>query len=160
MKRFLAHLSQRLNWGFPITFCPLSLVVVVVTFHIFIFFSRTTEPISAKLGTKHSCMKGIQVCSKEELHLFQGEIIMKQRKCNNEILKSFILQNHWANSNPTWHKAFLPFLPRGDNGEIAKIQWQSFKNLHQNHWANFSQTWNKHSCMKGIHVFQTRIISF
>jgi hypothetical protein len=27
-------------------------------------FSRTTKPISVKLGTNHSCMKGIEVCSK------------------------------------------------------------------------------------------------
>ena len=31
-----------------------------------IFFSRTTEPISTKLGTKHPWVKGIQVCSNEE----------------------------------------------------------------------------------------------
>ena len=31
-----------------------------------IVFSRTTEPISNKLGTKHSWMKGVQVCSNEE----------------------------------------------------------------------------------------------
>ena len=30
-----------------------------------IFFSRTTEPISTKLGTKHPWVKGIQVCSNE-----------------------------------------------------------------------------------------------
>ena len=35
-----------------------------------------------------------------------------------------LLQNHWANFNHIWHKAFLeepyPF-PRGDNYQIAKI---------------------------------------
>ena len=31
-----------------------------------IFFSRTTEPISTKFGTKHPWVKGIQVCSNEE----------------------------------------------------------------------------------------------
>ena len=30
-----------------------------------IFFSRTTEPISTKLGTKHPWVKGIQVCSND-----------------------------------------------------------------------------------------------
>ena len=30
-------------------------------------FSRTTEPISTKLGTKHPWVKGIQVSSNEEL---------------------------------------------------------------------------------------------
>ena len=31
-----------------------------------IFLSRTTGPISTKLGTKHPWMKGIQVCSNEK----------------------------------------------------------------------------------------------
>ena len=31
-----------------------------------IFFSRTTEPISTKIGTKNPWVKGIQVCSNEE----------------------------------------------------------------------------------------------
>ena len=40
-------------------------------------FSRTTEPISTKLGTKHPWVKGIQVYSNEGPALFQGEIITK-----------------------------------------------------------------------------------
>ena len=35
-----------------------------------IFFSRTTGPISTKLGTKHPCVKGIQVCSNEGARSF------------------------------------------------------------------------------------------
>ena len=35
-----------------------------------IFFSRTTEPISTKLFTKHPWVKGIQVCSNEGPHPF------------------------------------------------------------------------------------------
>ena len=35
------------------------------TFHINIFFSRTTGPISIKLGTMFPWVKGIQVCSNE-----------------------------------------------------------------------------------------------
>ena len=46
-------------------------------FHIFIFFSRTTGPISTKLGTKHPWVKGIQVCSNEGPYLLKGEIIGK-----------------------------------------------------------------------------------
>ena len=34
------------------------------------FFSKTTEPISTKLGTKHPWVKGIQVCSNEERRPF------------------------------------------------------------------------------------------
>ena len=64
----LAHLSRRLKWSFLIKICPLSVIVVVVvvvvvvaTFHIFIFFSRTTGPISTKLSANHPWMKGILV---------------------------------------------------------------------------------------------------
>ena len=39
--------------------------VCLKTFHIFIFFSRTTGPISTKLGTKHPWVKGIQIYSNE-----------------------------------------------------------------------------------------------
>ena len=42
-----------------------------------IFFSRTTKPISTKLGTKHPWVKGIQVCSNEGPAFFQGEMITK-----------------------------------------------------------------------------------
>ena len=38
-------------------------VVVVVNFHSFFLFSRTTWPISTKLGTKHPWVKGIHVSS-------------------------------------------------------------------------------------------------
>ena len=34
------------------------------------FLSRTYGPISTKLGTKHSCMKGIQFCLNEGLRPF------------------------------------------------------------------------------------------
>ena len=53
-----------------------------------VFFSRSTEPISTKLGTNHPWLKGYQVCSNEGPAfiqvclnegpaLFQGEIITK-----------------------------------------------------------------------------------
>ena len=50
-----------------------------------IFFSRTTEPISTKLGTKHPWMKGIQVYSNEGPRPFP-------RADNYEIVKI-----HWQN---------------------------------------------------------------
>ena len=40
----------------------------IVDFSLYVFFSRTTEPISTKLGTKHHWMKGIQLCSNEGSH--------------------------------------------------------------------------------------------
>jgi hypothetical protein len=41
-------------------------------------FSRNTGPISTRLGIKHPWVKGIQVCSKKEITLLQGEIIAKE----------------------------------------------------------------------------------
>ena len=54
--------SWKLKWALLITCRPLSvcLSVRLKTFHILIFFSRTTEPISTKLGTKHPWVMGIQ----------------------------------------------------------------------------------------------------
>ena len=73
---FLAYLSQRLKWAFLIKICPLLLLLsslsslvlllaLLYTFHIYIFFSRTTGPISTKLGTLHPWVKKTQVCSNE-----------------------------------------------------------------------------------------------
>ena len=61
----LAHLSQRLKWAFLINICPSLSSSLLLTFHIFIFFFRTTGPISTKLDTKHLWVKGIQVYSNE-----------------------------------------------------------------------------------------------
>ena len=68
---FLAHLSWKLKWAFLIAFHPSS----VCLFPIFDFFSRTTGPISTKLGTKHPWVNGIQFCSKKN-HLILIQIIM------------------------------------------------------------------------------------
>ena len=80
---FLAHLSWRLFWSqFVRWHCEL---------HIFFFFSRTTGLISTKLGTKHHRLKGIKVYTNEGLvhvRLFQGQIITKELKYIDEILKS------------------------------------------------------------------------
>ena len=43
-----------------------SFIVVIVVFGVVVnLFSRTTEPISTKLGTMHPWVKGIQDCSTE-----------------------------------------------------------------------------------------------
>ena len=72
--KLLAHLSWKLKWAFLIACCPSSVrpSVRLLTFHIFIFFSRTTGPISTKLGTKHPWMMGITVCS-NKWHLPRGD---------------------------------------------------------------------------------------
>ena len=82
----LAHLSWKLKWAFLITCRPSSVrPSVCVNFHIFIFFSRTTGPISTKLGTHHPWVKRIKVCLNEGAHLFS-------RGDNYEIAKI-----HWPN---------------------------------------------------------------
>ena len=99
-----------------------------------IFFSRTTRPISTKLGTKYPLVKGIPVCSNEESR-------PSQRGDNWEIVKlienflNLLLQNHWANFNQTWqsilgsNEGSSPS-QSGDNCKILKIHyWKLFKVL-------------------------------
>ena len=50
------------------------------------FISRTTGPISIKLGTKHPWGKLIQVCSNEGQPLLQGEIKIKHQKYTDKEL--------------------------------------------------------------------------
>ena len=57
--------------------------ITKIHWQIWIIFSRTTGPISAKLGTKHPWVKGIQVCSNERLFFFRMGV-----NCKN-ILKNF-----------------------------------------------------------------------
>jgi len=44
------------------------------------FFSKTTRPISTKLGRKHAWKMGIQICSKKGTGPFWGPIRAKQGK--------------------------------------------------------------------------------
>jgi hypothetical protein len=65
--RFLAHLSWKLKWAILIARCPSSVcpsVRLSVNFYIF-DFSKTTWPISTKLGTNHPWGEGILNCSNE-----------------------------------------------------------------------------------------------
>ena len=70
-----------------------------------IFFSRTTDPISTKHGTKYPWVKGIQDCSNEVPHPFpRGD------KCNEKIMKiekKNLLLNHRDSIKQTDHKAFF-----------------------------------------------------
>ena len=129
---FLAHLSWKLKWAFLVTCFRRQSSVCLWTFHIFIF-SRTTGPISTKLGTKHPLVMGIQICSNEgPCHFLRGD--------NNEIAKI-----HWwtfkilfsiitgqistkLGTKHTWIKGIEDssnegprLFPRGDNKDIAKI---------------------------------------
>ena len=83
---FSDHLSSVVCLSVCPSVCPsVRPSVCLKTFHIFIFFSRTAGPISTKLGTKHSWVKGIQVCPNEGPRPFP-------RGDNYEIVKI-----HWQN---------------------------------------------------------------
>ena len=85
---------------------------------LFIFSSCSPEPISTKLGTKHSWVKGTQFCSSEGPGLFPrgGNYEIAKIHWRN-FKKNLSLQIHWANFNQTWHKAFL-----GDE-ESSSFEW-------------------------------------
>ena len=91
--------SSELFWSKCVS-CPSSLSLSL-TFHIFIFFSRTTQPIFQP-NLAQSILKFVKI---KDQPLFQGD--------NYEIAKthwrnlSLLLKNHFANFNQTWHKASL-----------------------------------------------------
>ena len=62
----LAKIIFYINLKFwaQVSFSDCLLSVCLLSFHIFIFFSRTTGQISTNLGLKHPWVKGIQVYSK------------------------------------------------------------------------------------------------
>ena len=105
----------------------------------FIFLSWTAGPISTKLGTKHSCIKIIQVCS----NFFQrGDLKMFSSRTTGPISTKLC----------TWHIRWkgLKFVQIEGHtflqGEImVKINALTiFKNLLlRNHKANFNQTGHK-----------------
>ena len=108
---FLAHLS----------------LIIKLTVHIFIFFSRTTRPISTRYSTKHPWVIGIQVYSNEGTRLFP-------REDNNQIAKSIaqiknFLQNLSVSFKQTWHKVsfgkwmFKWRATPGSNKIGAKYPW-------------------------------------
>ena len=76
---FSGHLARRPKWAFLITSCSLSVVVhvvvvaVVVHFSHFVFFTRTTRPISTKLGAKNSWLKRIVFVHMKGHVVFQGD---------------------------------------------------------------------------------------
>ena len=110
---------------FPVVFCSpelkaqvsfsdcllfvIRLSVCLWTFPIFVFFSRSTGPISIKDGTKHPSVKEVQ------FFFFPNEGPCPfPRVDNSEIAKilwqnwkNLLIQNHKANFNQTWHKASL-----------------------------------------------------
>ena len=63
---FLAHLSWtevQVSYSDRLLSDVVDVVLVVITFHIFFFFSRATEKLLTKLSTKQPWVKGIQLYS-------------------------------------------------------------------------------------------------
>ena len=122
-----------------ITSCPASVrpsvQLSVCPFHIFIFFSRTTGPISIKLGTKYSWMKGIQVCSIEGPRPSQRGDNWERIKINWQLLKMLFSRTTGPISTTLGTKRGIQVCSnegphpyqRGDNWEIIKIIWQLLK---------------------------------
>ena len=63
-----------------------------------IFFSRTTDPISTKLGTKHPWGRRFKFVQIKGPVLFQEEIITNSENTLTKLKKSHH-QNYWANFN-------------------------------------------------------------
>ena len=128
-----------------------------------IFFSRTTEPFSTKLGTKHPWMNGFQICSNEgpcsfsrgdnykmvKIHWRNLEIFFSR---TTEPISTKLGTNHplmkviqiYSNEGPR------PF-PRGDYYEIVKIHWQNSKIFFSRTTEPFStKLGTKHPWVKGI----------
>ena len=122
----LAHLRWKLKWAFLIAWLASSvclsvrLSVRLWTFHIFDFFSRTTGPISTKLGTKHPWVKRIQVRSNEGPRPFPSGY-------NKEIVKI-----HWRTFKLPSPEPVGQFQPK------SKIGWRMY-NFYQWRASHFSK---------------------
>ena len=62
----------------------------------FLFFSRTTGPISTKLGTKHSEWRTFNFLQMDSHTFFHGEIIAKITNIHCQYLKIFFSRTTWA----------------------------------------------------------------
>ena len=102
------------------------------------FFSRTTGLILAKIGTKHSWVKGIQVCSNEGMFPFprgdQNSKIVKIHKRNLKMYRTTRPTFSKLGTMHPWVKGIQFCLneaphhfPRGEIYEIAKIHWRNLK---------------------------------
>ena len=108
-------------------------------FYIFNFFSRTTRPISTKLGTKHPWMDGIKVCLNEGPRPSPRGDNSKNVKFYWKKLKIFLSRttglissklgtNHpWMTGIQVYTIEGPHFSPRGDNSKIVKLYWKYLK---------------------------------
>ena len=99
-----------------------------------IFFSRTTGPISTKLGTEHHWVKGIQVCWNEGPHLSQRGDSWEIEKTHWKLFKIFFSRTTGTLMTKRYKSSYSIFLyegptphQRGDNYKIVKMHWQIIK---------------------------------
>ena len=132
-------------------------------FRIFMFFLRSTRPISTKFGIRHPWVKGTQVCSYEGPRLFPightNETDLE--KIHGRNLNIFFLrstgsyQPNLAQSIHGWwgFKFVHTLFQWGDNNEIAEIHLRILK-ISFFKYTYFNQTWQKTSLceVKGIQV--------
>ena len=121
------HRSRRLECTIVITCCPLSLrLLSVINFHIFNFFSKTTERNSIKLDMKQDLNVLYQVC------VFWADRKNKMAALTSDWLRHFwlLLWNHWAEFNETWQEArsqhplpSLCFLGRSEKQDGCPALW-------------------------------------
>ena len=112
--------------------------IVFLRQHLSKFLPRRTRPIITKLCTKHPWIIGIQVCSKKDHILFEGEIIAKKYYHHFEI---FLPLNCCDSFHHTVHRASLDdensnftikdhaHSPMGDNTKNNKNKLPTFKKL-------------------------------
>ena len=136
----ISFLAQR-NWKFKLAFfiemCPLSAVVVVVTFAVvnFSHFRRLLKNHWANFnqnGKKHLWVMGFQVCSNQVPRPFPKKDNNALAKIQDKIKKSSspeplgqFKQNctlhHWVRGIHICSNEKPRRFPRGENNEIAKI---------------------------------------
>ena len=102
--QFLVHLSRRLKCIIVIMRCPSSVRLSVrpsLTFHIFDFFSETTERSSTKLVRKQYLNALYQFC------VFHVDRKNKMATLASDWLRHFrlLLWNRWKEFNETWQEA-------------------------------------------------------
>jgi hypothetical protein len=114
-------------------------------------FSRTSRPISIKLGTNHPWVKGILNCTNKGPCRLQRGDNHKNAKIWRGHFNFFFLENHspritriymnafWHGSVLSLYKLWSPRVKVGDTGGETIFALESFK---MNHLANFN--WYKH----------------
>ena len=131
------------------------------------FLSSSQEPLGQfqpNLAQSILVQRGFKFIRMKGHAIFQGRIITNLQKYIDEILKNYLLKNHWAKFKQTWHKASLgeedsnegpcPF-PRGDscNYVIAKIHWRNLKILYSKIIRPIlTKLGTKHPWVKGTQV--------